>query len=87
MTGIGCAVIVWNNDGYGEIKDYMVAKQLPIIGVDLFTPDFVGVARAMGCHAERAGSLEQIVELVMASASLDRPTLIEIHEKDGYLDL
>ncbi len=86
-AGVGCAVIVWNNDGYGEIKDYMVAKQLPLIGVDLFTPDFVGVARAMGCHAERAGSLEQIVELVVASASLDRPTLIEIHEKDGYLEL
>jgi acetolactate synthase-1/2/3 large subunit len=86
-AGVGFAIIVWNNDGYGEIRDYMVARGLPLIGVDLFTPDFVAAARALGCHADRARSLEQIVKSVLESSRADRPTLIEVHESDEFLGL
>ncbi|MCW8845517.1 MAG: 5-guanidino-2-oxopentanoate decarboxylase [Gammaproteobacteria bacterium] len=86
-AGVALAVIVWNNDGYGEIRDYMQAKGLPLIGVDLYTPDFVAAGRALGCHAHRATSLEHIVRLVLEAGLADRPTLIEVRETDTYLDL
>lgn len=85
-VGVGMAVIVWNNDGYGEIRDFMAARALPQIGVDLFTPDFVAASRALGCDAERATSLEHLVGLVLAAQDADRPMIIEVHEQDAFLD-
>jgi acetolactate synthase-1/2/3 large subunit len=80
------AVLVWNNQGYGEIRDYMVARGLPLIGVDLYTPDLVAVARGLGCHAERALGFAQLAELVEAADLADRPTVIEIREQEAFLD-
>lgn len=86
-AGAGLAVIVWNNQGYGEIRDYMVARDLPLIGVDLYTPDIVAVARGLGCHAERPASLARLLELVAGAADSDRPTVIELREQETFLDL
>lgn len=52
-AGIATAVVIWNNTSYGEIKAFMAERDIPQIGVDIFTPDFVGLARALGCEASR----------------------------------
>ncbi len=44
-------VLLWNNRGYEEIKRYMVNRAITPVGVDIHTPDFVAVARGMGCAA------------------------------------
>jgi acetolactate synthase-1/2/3 large subunit len=44
-------VLLWNNDGYGEIKTYMVDRQIQPIGVDIYTPDFLTIAIGFGCGA------------------------------------
>ena len=59
-------VLVWNNQGYGEIKAYMAEKGIPEIGVDIYTPDLVAIARGYGCAGERATSLEHLRELLLA---------------------
>jgi len=85
-AGVPVAVIVWNNQGYGEIRDYMAAKGLPLIGVDLYTPDLVAVARGLGCRAERALSFDQLASLVGEAVLGDRPTVIEVCEGEAFLD-
>ena len=46
-------LLVWNNSGYGEIKAFMLEKDIPTEGVDIFTPDFLKIAEAYGVHAEK----------------------------------
>jgi len=75
---IAVAIIVWNNKGYGEIKTYMAEKHIPQIGVDIYTPDLVGVAKAMSCEAFRPHTMEEFGILLSASPKLQVPTLIEI---------
>jgi acetolactate synthase I/II/III large subunit len=74
-------VLLWNNRGYGEIKRYMAERGIPQIGVDIYTPDFLAIARGFGCRAERAESLEQLRWLLQQSQREAGPTLIEIDEE------
>jgi acetolactate synthase I/II/III large subunit len=78
-------LLLWNNHGYGEIKTYMAEKAIPQIGVDIFTPDFVAMAKAFDCAAERAGSFEHLREALEAAAGRAVPTLIEIREDAPWL--
>jgi acetolactate synthase-1/2/3 large subunit len=75
---IGAAIVVWNNSAYAEIKDFMASKNIPQIGVDLSSPDFVSVARAIGCAAAAPKSTSEFKQALAASRSRDVPTLIEI---------
>jgi acetolactate synthase-1/2/3 large subunit len=75
---ISTAVIVWNNASYGEIKVFMAESNIPQIGVDIFTPDLVMLAKSMGCAASRPESIAQLTRDLVASAAQSVPTLIEI---------
>ena len=78
-------VLVWNNRGYGEIKTYMTEKDIATIGVDLYTPDFVAIARGFGLQAEYANSLEKLRTLLSNAFSDESPNLIELKEEDFVL--
>ena len=73
-------ILLWNNQGYGEIKRYMADRDIPQIGVDIYTPDFQTIARGFGCKAVRAGSLAEFQALVAAANEADGPTVIEIDD-------
>jgi acetolactate synthase-1/2/3 large subunit len=73
-------VLLWNNQGYEEIKKYMVNRAIEPIGVDIYTPDFRGVANALGCAAEAAGSVEQLQAALSSASRREGPTLIEIDQ-------
>jgi acetolactate synthase-1/2/3 large subunit len=75
---IACAIIVWNNHSYGEIKSYMAEKNIAPIGVDIFTPDLGALARAMGCEAARPTTIAQLEQALRSSPARKVPTLIEI---------
>jgi acetolactate synthase-1/2/3 large subunit len=47
------AVVIWNNEGYGEIRTSMVAAGIEPEGVDVRPPDFEHIAAAYG-YAHRA---------------------------------
>src|SRR5260370_36097247 len=36
-------VLLWNNRGYAEIRQYMTEREIEPIGVDLYTPDFLAL--------------------------------------------
>ena len=69
-------IIIWNNEGYGEIRDYWDNKDIPRIGVDIYTPDFLTIARGFGCTAGRAAGLDHFQELVKESFKGNVPTVI-----------
>ncbi len=73
-------VLLWNNQGYEEIKKYMVNRAITPVGVDIYTPDFIGVAKALGCAAEAISSVEQLRNALRAAAARQGPSLIEIDQ-------
>ena len=74
--------LIWNNTGYGEIKRFMADANIPQIGVDIYTPDFIGLGKAFGCHAVRAESLKALESELIKAAAQDGPTLIEVMQQD-----
>ncbi|MCL6263632.1 5-guanidino-2-oxopentanoate decarboxylase [Craterilacuibacter sp. RT1T] len=71
-------VLLLNNHSYGEIKSAMQAASVEPVGVDLFTPDFVSIARAYGWHAQIACNEAEVVQAVLAACRRHGPTLLEI---------
>jgi thiamine pyrophosphate-dependent acetolactate synthase large subunit-like protein len=82
---IALPVIVWNNDALKEIVDQMDRRQIPRIGVEPKSPDFLRVAEGLGCHAVRASSVGHLAQSVRDSLAADRPTLIEVRQDSGWL--
>lgn len=80
---VGLVVLLWNNQGYGEIKRYMERRDITPLGVDIYTPDFLAIARGFGCAAERARDHAHLQRL-LRQAPDDRPLIIEIDEAPPF---
>ena len=78
-------VIVWNNDALKEIVDQMDRQQIPRIGVEPRSPDFLRLAESLGCHATRAASAEHLAKSLTDAFAADRPTVIEIRQDSPWL--
>ena len=77
---IAVAIIVWNNASYGEIKTFMADRGIPEIGVDIFAPDFVAVAKGLGCEALLPETIDDFRSALRASWARNVPTLIELRD-------
>ncbi|WP_434631465.1 5-guanidino-2-oxopentanoate decarboxylase [Pseudomonas sp. Z1-29] len=73
-------VLLWNNQGYEEIRKYMVNRAIEPVGVDIYTPDFIGVAKALGCDAEAVEDVPSLGVALLAARERRGPTLIEIDQ-------
>ncbi|WP_105101425.1 5-guanidino-2-oxopentanoate decarboxylase [Microbulbifer pacificus] len=71
-------ILVWNNSGYGEIRDFMDQAVVEQEGVNLRAPDFVALARAFGAEGCRISKPEQLNSAVLEAFARKGPTLIEI---------
>jgi 5-guanidino-2-oxopentanoate decarboxylase len=80
-------VVVWNNDALKEIVDQMDRRQIPRIGVEPRSPDFLRLAESLGCHAARAASAEHLMQSVRDALVADRPTLIEVRQDSSWLTI
>jgi glutathionyl-hydroquinone reductase len=69
-------VMLYDNSGYGEIKSYMVAKQIGTVGVDLYTPDLKAQAEASGWAVAGVADPAELPELLTKAAADTRPTMI-----------
>jgi acetolactate synthase-1/2/3 large subunit len=74
-------VLLWNNQGYEEIKKYMVNRDIEPVGVDIYTPDFIGVAKALGCAAQAVAGIDELKAALHAAHERQGPTLIEIDQR------
>jgi len=75
-------VLLWNNNGYREIRDGMVASEIQPVGVDIDAPDFLAAASALGCLSVCPKDLEAFREALRDAAGHTLPTLIELREED-----
>ena len=76
--GLSLPLIVWNNGGYGEIRDAMREADVSPLGIDASAVDLPRVAEGFGCLGVHAQSLDHLQEAVAAALSAPVPTLIEV---------
>lgn len=69
-------LLLHDNNGYGEIKSYMQAKNIPPLGVDIFTPDLASIATACGWHVVRVAELDRLPALLRAGVAAPGPTML-----------
>ncbi len=81
----GIIILLWNNEGYGEIKNYMIERQIRPIGVDIYTPDFQVIAKGFGCQAVSIESYEQLHRELIAANKRNVPTIVEIRADAPFL--
>jgi acetolactate synthase-1/2/3 large subunit len=72
-------VLLWNNQGYEEIKKYMVNRAIEPVGVDIHTPDFIGVARALGADAEHVSDVAQLQAALGRAVERKGPTFYQVY--------
>ncbi|WXL26446.1 5-guanidino-2-oxopentanoate decarboxylase [Ectopseudomonas mendocina] len=81
-AGVGLLIVLWNNQCYGEIRDYMQARQVPPLGVDILTPDFSALAAAYGIHYHCLNNLPQLRQLLPQLAATADVHLLELSAQD-----
>ena len=74
-------VLLWNNQGYEEIKRYMVNRDIEPVGVDIHTPDFLTIAKGFGCATEAVSDVEPLRQALLKARERKGPTVIEIDQR------
>ena len=79
-------IILWNNDGLGQIRDDMIERGISQIGVNPKNPDYLKLAESFRCHATRPDSVESLEAAIAGAFTADAPTLIEVRQDAPYLE-
>ena len=86
MTAVEAAqslpVVVWNNSALGQIRDDMLAANIPPTGVIARNPDFVALGLACGAAALRVRTPAALSDAVRDALDYPGPTLIEAAAAD-----
>lgn len=80
--GLAVTFLLWNNDGYEEIRRFMRETRVEPVGVDVRPPDFLKVAEGLGCRALRVRDLHSLQAALRDAATASGPSLIEVGEAD-----
>ncbi len=89
LTELGTAVdeeipvifIVFNNYGYGEIKNYMINQGIIPVGVEPTPPNFERIAQAYGIPYGKVHNLGELIPLMRKLVQDKLPLIIEYVEK------
>ena len=76
--GLPIALVIWQNDGYGEMRDSMDRISAPRMGTEVTAHDFVLLAEGFGCRGVRTESLDDLPGALAEAFAADRPTLVEV---------
>ncbi|MFW0759266.1 5-guanidino-2-oxopentanoate decarboxylase [Pseudomonas sp. H11T01] len=77
-AGVGVIMVLWNNQCYAEIRDYMQAREIPPLGVDIMTPDFAAMASSFHIDHHAPQSPEALRALLLELATTTMPVMIEL---------
>ncbi|MFF3495324.1 thiamine pyrophosphate-dependent enzyme [Streptomyces sp. NPDC002795] len=77
------AVVVFDNSGYGEIRDEMKARGDAPLAVDHARVDLPALARAYGGHGATAHSPEELAKLLSTALTTPAPTVIVVPEESA----
>ncbi len=78
-------IILWDNDGLGEIADFMRARDIPEVSVRPLNPNFKALAESFGCLTAIPQSLADIESEVRRALGADRPTVIIVKQDAEFL--
>ncbi len=71
-------LIVFNDGGYGVLRNMQATYTERRSGVDLFTPDFAQLAAACSLPYARIGDASEAAKVIDAAVASDGPTLVEV---------
>ncbi len=78
--GLPVVVLVYDNRGYGEIRDAMDDAGVGHLGTDATTHDLPQIAAGFGVAAVRSRSLAELEQQLSVALAADGPTVIEYAE-------
>ncbi|MBT2508006.1 hypothetical protein J7I98_19370 [Streptomyces sp. ISL-98] len=81
QLGLPLPVVVFDNDGYGEIRDEMNARGDTPIAVDLARVDLPALCRAYGGRGAHAASPGALADALARALDTPGPTLITVPEE------
>ena len=76
--GVQVLVVVYDDGAYGAEIHHLRHHRLAETSARFANPSFVAVAQALGAHADKAVSLEELANCVRAAEHRDGPTLVEV---------
>lgn len=89
MTAVDHAVpvivLIWHNQGHGEIRNFMKRNGLPTIGVNIAAPDYALMAQGFGASYARIESANALRQALKTAVDADGPTVIEVNEADNFI--
>jgi thiamine pyrophosphate-dependent acetolactate synthase large subunit-like protein len=74
--GLTLPVVVWDNAGYGEIRDFFDRAGAPRLGTEVTTRDLLKVAEGFGCATAEATTPAALGDAVRRALAAGRPTVI-----------
>ena len=74
----GLPIILWDNDGLGQIEVSMQMSQIAPTAVRPLNPDFLALARAYGAHAVEPASAKELPAIFEAAFGATAPTLVRL---------
>ena len=77
-AGAWTAIVIWNNEGYGEIKTSMIAVDIEPEGVDIRPPNFSLLAAAYGYAHQCADTPEALAAALRDFAARRQIVVIEV---------
>ncbi|MBF9069497.1 thiamine pyrophosphate-binding protein [Streptacidiphilus fuscans] len=80
QLGLPLPVVVFDNGGYGEIRDEMTARGDDPVGVDLPSVDLPALARAYGGHGIRVTTPDALAAALREALTTPGPTVITVPE-------
>lgn len=71
-------VLLWNNQGYGEIRDEYDLSGIPHVGVAAQAEDYQALAAGFGWSKSQPGDLDEVRVEIGAAVARPGPSLIEL---------
>jgi len=78
-------VIIWHNHSYAMIRDGMIKRGIPEIGVNPRAPDFIKLAEAFGCPGCSVANNAEFQHAMHDAMKHHGPSLIVVNEDDDWL--
>lgn len=75
-------VVIVDNSGYGEIRNEMIDRDDPVRAVNLPSPDFAALGRAVGCLGVTVTSPAELTTAVSDALAADTATVIHLIHHD-----
>ncbi|MCP4387810.1 MAG: 5-guanidino-2-oxopentanoate decarboxylase [Gammaproteobacteria bacterium] len=83
--GLSIPIILWHNHSYAMIRDGMIKRGIPEIGVNPRAPDFVKLAEAFGCPGVEVNSNAGFRQALKDAMIYAGPSIIIAFENDNWL--